>query len=107
MEGSRDLFTNVYSSCHLLLKKRFWRDLISLKNRFGKGIGLYGGDFNVVACSKERKMVSEGRRRGKMVEFSRFIEELICINVPSVGGPFTWFNRADTSMTRLDRFFIS
>ncbi|XP_050918598.1 uncharacterized protein LOC127136037 [Lathyrus oleraceus] len=41
-----------------------------------------------------------------MVEFSAFIEDMDLVDVHSLGGVFTWFNSAGSSMSRLDRFLL-
>lgn len=37
--GQDLFFVNVYSPCQLSLKRRLWRDLIVMKNKFSRGIG--------------------------------------------------------------------
>lgn len=40
-------------------------------------------------------------------EFKVFIEDMKPIDVPSVGGCFTWFNGDGNAMRKLDRFLLS
>lgn len=41
--GQEIFLVIVYSSCHLLLKKRLWRELVGLKNKFSRGGWIVGG----------------------------------------------------------------
>lgn len=65
-----------------------------------------GWRFNSFIRGKERKGVSVRSRRGEMLEFRNFIEDLNWVDVPSIGGIFTWFNGDGSSMSRLDRFLF-
>jgi hypothetical protein len=65
-----------------------------------------GGDFNVTCFSSERS--SEARMCPAMLEFSDFIYEQGLMDIPLVGGSFTWSsNRDPPSWSRIDRFLVS
>ncbi|KAK8652909.1 hypothetical protein V6N13_126932 [Hibiscus sabdariffa] len=67
---------------------------------------IIGGDFNVVRTKEEKIGVSFHKKA--MREFSGFIETMSLVDIPLVGGRFTWSNfREDPSFSRLDRFLIS
>ncbi|KAK8612419.1 hypothetical protein V6N13_092535 [Hibiscus sabdariffa] len=67
---------------------------------------IIGGDFNVVRTKEEKIGVSFQKKA--MREFSGFIETMSLVDIPLVGGRFTWSNfREDPSFSRLDRFLIS
>lgn len=62
-----------------------WKELLEVKTKFNIGDWIVGGDFNSVSCSQERKGVSIGGRRGEILEFKSFIDELGCIDIPCEG----------------------
>ncbi|XP_065630572.1 uncharacterized protein LOC136067974 [Quercus suber] len=65
-----------------------------------------GGDFNVVRFPSER--FGSANFTSAMHRFSAFILELSLIDLPLVGGNFTWSNsREVVSSSRLDRFLLS
>ncbi|KAL4278182.1 hypothetical protein GQ457_03G030870 [Hibiscus cannabinus] len=67
---------------------------------------IVGGDFNVVRTKEEKIGVSFHKKA--MREFSDFIETMSLVDIPLIGGRFTWSNfREDPSFSRLDRFLIS
>ncbi|KAK8628221.1 hypothetical protein V6N13_063931 [Hibiscus sabdariffa] len=67
---------------------------------------IIGGDFNITKSKEEKIGVCFHRRA--MREFSEFIETLSLVNIPLMGGWFTWSNFRDVpSFSRLDRFLIS
>ena len=64
---------------------------------------VYRGDFNVTRFPSERS--GEGWQNHAMGEFSDFISELGLMDIPLLGGGYTWSNR--NTWSRLDRFLIS
>lgn len=40
-------------------------------------------------------------------EFKYFIEDIKLLDVPNLGGRFTWFNGEGNAMIRHDRFLLS
>ena len=64
------------------------------------------GDFNMVRYPSERRGCS--RVSPSMVEFSNFIESQNLVDLPLMGGLYTWCNGAATpSMSRIDRVLVS
>ena len=65
-----------------------------------------GGVFNVVRFPSERS--GSTSFTSAMHRFSTFISELSLIDLPLVGGNFTWSNsREIVSRSRLDKFLMS
>ncbi|KAG2684095.1 hypothetical protein I3760_10G062500 [Carya illinoinensis] len=62
-----------------------------------------GGDFNVTRFPSERS--GEGRQTLAMREFSEIIYELELMDVPLMGGDYTW--SSNQAWSRIDRFLIS
>jgi hypothetical protein len=62
-----------------------------------------GGGVNVVRHPCER--VGDSRHKQAMTEFSEFIFEQGLMDIPMVGGSFTWSNRCTWS--KIDRFLLS
>lgn len=48
-------FMNIYSPCNLELSRKLWLELVEVKIRLGPGSWCYGGDFNSIRNSRERK----------------------------------------------------
>ncbi|XP_058775087.1 uncharacterized protein LOC131649341 [Vicia villosa] len=70
-------FINVYAPCNSILRRK--------EERIGKCTGNNGRD-----CT----------------DFFNFVEEMDIIDLPCVGGRFTWFSWNDYAMSRLDQFLI-
>ena len=65
-----------------------------------------GGDFNVVRFPAER--VGFANFSTSMHDFSDFISSNGLIDIPLIGGNFTWSNNREiSSMSRIDRFLYS
>ncbi|XP_022889505.1 uncharacterized protein LOC111405049 [Olea europaea var. sylvestris] len=64
-----------------------------------------GSDFNVVRFPIERS--NGGRLTKAMEDFSDFIRENMLVDLPMIGGDFTWSsNRDQFALSRIDRFLI-
>lgn len=66
-----------------------------------------GGDFNEVSNKYERLRKGRYHNRRDMEEFRGFIDDLGLVDVPCVGGKFTWYKSNGKTMNRPDRFFLS
>ena len=65
-----------------------------------------GGDFNVVWFPSER--FGSVYFTTAMCQFSTFISEQSLVDLPLVGGTFTWSNSREVAFrSRLDRFLLS
>ncbi|XP_022850571.1 uncharacterized protein LOC111372446 [Olea europaea var. sylvestris] len=65
-----------------------------------------GGNFNVDRFPTERS--SSGRLTGTMEDFEDFIRENMLVDMPLMGGDFTWSSNRELPVhSRIDRFLIS
>ncbi|KAG2706151.1 hypothetical protein I3760_05G090600 [Carya illinoinensis] len=85
-------FTGVYGPNSECERRLLWDELADLR-----------GDFNVTRFPSERS--GGGRQNHAMGEFSNFISELELMDIPLMGGDYTWSNNYTCS--KLDRFLIS
>lgn len=76
-------------------------------NDFGPRVVVCRGDFNTVRDKIERGEKNSTYRCGEAREFNDFIEAMGLIEVPLVGGRFTWSNKDGSARSRLDRFLLS
>ena len=66
----------------------------------------FGGDFNVFWFPSERS--SDSYYTTGMRNFSDFISEKGLVDIPLVGGQFTWSNNQENELwSRIDRFLLS
>nr|KYP32205.1 Putative ribonuclease H protein At1g65750 family [Cajanus cajan] len=107
VDAYRCVVVNVYSSCHLVDKRRLWGDIIMSKRGFGSCLWCIVGDFNTVRRLEERKGGFGDHGARDMEEFNSFITEMELIDVPLVGKRFTWFRSDGSIMSRLDRVLVS
>ncbi|XP_058774472.1 uncharacterized protein LOC131648760 [Vicia villosa] len=100
-------FVNIYAPCNSLGRKEMWLQLINLKRNVVGEEWCIGGDYNSVLY-KEERIGKYGGHLGKDCEaFQRFVEEMDIIDLPSVGGRYTWFSGYGNAMSRFDRFLVS
>ncbi|XP_058725892.1 uncharacterized protein LOC131597200 [Vicia villosa] len=98
---------NIYAPCTSLGRRKMWLQLSDLKRNAVGEEWCIGGDYNSVLF-KEERLGKHGGHQGKDSEaFHRFVEKMELIDLPSVGGRFTWFSGAGNAMSRLDRFLLS
>lgn len=106
-KGSSCNLVNIYAACRGLDHRKMWRRMVELKRSRINVEWCLGGDFDVV-CNREERLgggVSYNSR--DMEEFKNFIEEMDVIDIPSVGGKFTWYKDNGKAMIRLDIVFLS
>ena len=78
----------------------FWEELLGLWNRWSSPWCLFG-DFNVVRYPRERLGCTSFTTA--MTDFSDFIDMTNLIDLPLLGGPFTWSSGSDSpSMSRIN-----
>jgi exonuclease III len=106
-EGAVLNFINIYSPCSLAGKKKLWDELLDFKLQSGGGEWCFGGDFNAILRSSERKGSSAVSRQGEIISFTQFVEDMEVIDIPVLGKKFTWFSSDGKSMSRIDRFLLS
>ncbi|KAG6637440.1 hypothetical protein CIPAW_11G178800, partial [Carya illinoinensis] len=75
---------NVDNSRHLL-----WEELAGVHSWWNLPMCI-GGDFNIIRFPSERS--GDSRLRPAMTEFSDFIFDLNMVDLPLMGGRFTWSN---------------
>ena len=82
-------------------------DLLNYKSASGSDDWYIVGDFNTVLHTEERlgKRINNINRECK--DFKIFVLDMNLIDLPSVGGRFTWFNGSGMAMSRLNRFILS
>ncbi|XP_058783675.1 uncharacterized protein LOC131658395 [Vicia villosa] len=100
-------FINVYAPCNSGSRREVWRSLIKLKKKVVGEEWCIGGDFNSTLFKEERIGISSGRSGRESANFMNFVEEMKIIDLPSVGGRFTWFSGNGQAMSRLDRFLLT
>ncbi|OMO53991.1 reverse transcriptase [Corchorus capsularis] len=82
-------------------RKLFWEELLELKMNYNFPWVL-GGEFNVTRSPEEKRGAT--RNVNAMLDFSEFIDNAELVDLPMLGGKFTWSSKRDTpSMSRLDR----
>jgi hypothetical protein len=79
-----------------------WNELSGLMERWAVPWCI-GGDFNATRFPSER--LGNLRYAPSMEEFSRFIFDHGLMDIPLMGGQFTWSN--GSSWSRIDRFLLS
>jgi endonuclease/exonuclease/phosphatase family metal-dependent hydrolase len=98
-------FAGVYGPNIDSLRSSLWDELAGLSS-WWELPWCIGGDFNVTRFPAERSR--DVRLNAAMMEFSDFIFEQDLMDLPLVGGPFTWSNNQETpSWSHLDRFLVS
>ncbi|XP_058766042.1 uncharacterized protein LOC131639577 [Vicia villosa] len=106
-EGLAYNLVNVYAPCSMKERRLLWNSLVEKKRLRGKEEWCVGGDFNEVVSREERKGEVGSRFTKGMEEFRKFIEQMDLVDIPCVGGKFTWFKDNDKAMSIIDRFLLS
>lgn len=101
------LYSGVYGPCDDAARCVLWEDLKSVKMRWNVPWCMGGGgDFNVVHFPYERSSSRSYSRA--MADFNDFINEMGLVDLPLVGGDFTWFRNSDSrQFSRIDRFLVT
>lgn len=99
-------FINIYSPCDFEGKVNLWNSVIDEIQSRGGDSWCILGDFNAVLDPSERKGNTLTTNR-EIQEFNRFIENAGVHDLPLLGRKYTWSNRDGSSMSRIDRVFIS
>ena len=99
------MYSGVYGPNRDSDKNLLWEELADIGSWWSLP-WCVGGDFNVVRFPNERG--AGGGISSAMWDFSEFISEQGLLDLPLVGGRFTWSsNQENPSMSRLDRFLVS
>ncbi|XVF06433.1 hypothetical protein REPUB_Repub06bG0047700 [Reevesia pubescens] len=96
---------NVYASNDDGERSFSWDEIFDLL-KFKNLPWIFGGDFNVIRFMVEK--IGAGYNFGAMASFNDFIEKMELVDLPLLGGMFTWFNNhEEATFCRLDRFLVS
>ncbi|XP_058725579.1 uncharacterized protein LOC131596860 [Vicia villosa] len=106
-EGKLIYLVNVYASCVNSNRRVTWKKLVEYSRKFQQGDWCVGGNFNAVSAQEERVGVAGSRHRKEISQFQDFITEMKLVDIPTIGGKYTWFNSNGKSMSRIDRFLLS
>ncbi|XP_058760649.1 uncharacterized protein LOC131633997 [Vicia villosa] len=106
-EGRPVNLVNVYAPNTVVQRRKLWEGLVHRRNRDSDIEWCLGGDFNEVTSSQERLGEGVNQNRRGMIDFREFIESMGVVDVPCVGGKFTWFKDNGKAMSRLDRFLVT
>ncbi|XP_058726438.1 uncharacterized protein LOC131597788 [Vicia villosa] len=98
---------NIYASCDTSVRRRTWQKILDFKNSNLPGSWCLGGDFNSISHLEERIGVANRSYRNEINYFKGFIDDMDLVDVPTIGGKFTWFNSNGKAMSRIDRFLLS
>jgi hypothetical protein len=91
-------------------KRRLWDNLVMYKSGFGGGAWCVIRDFNAILHREERWGVNEipsSSFSSEITDFQAFVNDMELEDLPVVGRKFTWFHSNGTSMSRIDRSFVS
>ncbi|XP_022883784.1 uncharacterized protein LOC111400614 [Olea europaea var. sylvestris] len=103
-DGFQWMFIGVYGPNTNESRRGLWDELAGMMAWWNLPTCIRG-DFNVVRFPIERS--SGGRLTGAMEEFSDFIRENMLVDLPMIGGDFTWSSNQDQPvLSRIDRFLI-
>lgn len=100
-------FINIHAPCNFVQRREVWRGLLRKKNvSVGEERGIEG-DFNTI-LTKEEGIGKSIRMNGRYSEyFNNFVEEMELIDLPCMGGRFTWFICNGLAMSRMDIFLLT
>jgi hypothetical protein len=98
-------FGGVYGPNGDVERRDLWEELAGLMSVW-EAPWCIGGDFNIVRFPSERS--SDSNYSTAMMEFSDFIAEQGLVDIPLVGGQFTWSNNQENEIwSRIDHFLLS
>ncbi|XP_058756586.1 uncharacterized protein LOC131629805 [Vicia villosa] len=106
-DGKMIYYVNVYASCDKVIRRRTWKNLCEFKHNKIVGSWCIGGDFNSISTIDERIGVTCSDYSRDSRSFNEFIEEMELVDLPTIGGKFTWFKSNEKVMSRIDRFLLS
>ena len=97
--------TGVYGPNLDPMRNFFWDELLWLRNRWTSPWYLFR-DFNIVRFPSEQLGCTSFS--SAMTDFSDFIDMANLIDLPLLGGPFTWSSGLESpSMSRIDGVLVS
>ena len=97
--------TGVYGPTVETSRSTFWAELMDIRQRCNSPWCILG-DFNVVQYPSER--LGGHSFSPSMIAFFDFIENSHLVDLPLIGGTYTWSSGSDLpSMSRIDRALVS
>ncbi|CAL5189890.1 unnamed protein product [Lathyrus oleraceus] len=106
-KGGTYNFINIYASCNMVRRRNLWKALIQLKRKILNEDWCLWGDFNTVSGKEGHIGIRVSYKGSEWEEFKDFIEDMELLDLPNIGGHFTWYNETWNAMSRLDRFLLS
>jgi len=100
---------NVYSCYEFNEEVRLWEEPVNIKLGEVCKQWCVLGDINVMRKSSEKKGLNfRGSTATREVQgFNSFIKSAELLDVPLIGGRYTWYKDNDTTKSRIDRILIS
>lgn len=106
-DGSSVNLINLYVPCSVITRRGLWDSLGERRSRYGNKEWCISGYFNEITSWQERIGEGDFHNRRGMEDFKEFIERTRVIDIPCVGGKFSWFKDNGKAMSRIDHFLIS
>ena len=104
-DGFEWICSGVYGPTNGSLRDAMWAELDSVRSRWDGAWCLFG-DFNVIRYPAER--LGCNSFSPAMFKFSDFVAKHLLVDLPLVGGEYTWFRDSNNpSMPRIDRVLMS
>lgn len=100
-------FINIYASCSYTSRRSLWKYVVEKKKCWPGENWCLGGNFNTVLEKEERVGIHRSIRDKGCDEFRIFVAKMELVDLPLLGGKFTWYSGNGKSMRRLDRFLVS
>ncbi len=88
----------------MVLRSILWGELVDVRQHWNVPWCAIG-DFNVVHFPSKRLGCMSFSPA--MMEFSDWIDQLNLVDLPLVGGTYTWSNRATPPMSHIDSALVS
>ncbi|XP_026459913.1 uncharacterized protein LOC113360641 [Papaver somniferum] len=105
VNGSKWAVCNLYSPCGYSEREGFWQDSDVVRSWWSGSI-CFAGDMNVVRGEEERNRGEGDNINNRFL--NNFILEHEMVDLPLVGGAFTWSDmHEDPLLCRLDIFLLS
>ena len=105
VDGFDWICTGVYGLNIDGLRDALWTELDSVRGRWNVTWCVFG-DFNIIRYPAESLDCTSFSPA--MFKFSDFIERNFLVDIPLVGGEYTWFRDSENpSMSRMDRVLVS